>query len=156
MISIILPTYNSIEFLKERVDTILNQTIAGWECIVIDGESTDGTWEYLSDIASKDSRFKMFQSTPMGVYNAWNIGIKKSKGDYIYFATSDDTMTSNCLEELLNGFRLAPSCSIVHCCLKIIDKNSERIKDLDWRSFPAQNYFADLTNKYHISLIYYS
>lgn len=150
MISIILPTYNSIEFLEERVYTMLNQTLDDWECIVIDGQSTDGTWEYLCAIASKDTRFKMFQFSPKGVYNAWNIGVKKAKGDYIYFATSDDTMTSNCLEELHKGFSLAPGCDIAHCCLKIIDEKSEKKEELDWNKFLAQNYFEDLTNKYHI------
>ncbi|SRX75402.1 glycosyltransferase [Aequorivita antarctica] len=150
MISLILPTYNSIEFLEERVETILNQSIDDWECVVIDGKSTDGTWEYLCNIASKDARFKMFQFSPKGVYNAWNIGVKKSKGNYIYFATSDDSMTPNCLEELHKGFSLAPSCSIAHCCLKIIGENSEKKEELDWRKFFAQKYFEDLTNKYHI------
>ena len=150
MISIILPTHNSIEFLEERVQTILSQTIIDWECLVIDGESSDGTWEYLNNIALKDTRFKMFQYPPKGVYNAWNIGVEKAKGDYIYFATSDDTMSSNCLEEFLKGFGLAPSCDIAHCCLKIIDKNSVPVKKLNWRSFPAQQYFGELTDKYHI------
>ena len=150
MISIVLPTYNSISFIKERVATIINQTIEEWECVVIDGESTDGTWDYLIDIALKDSRFKMFQFPPKGVYNAWNIGIKKSKGDFIYFATSDDTMTSNCLEELLYGFQLCPRSGIAHCCLTIIDEKSEKVTFMDWRGFPAQQYFKELTNKYHI------
>ena len=150
MISIILPTYNSIEFLEERVQTILSQTIIDWECLVIDGESSDGTWEYLNNIALKDTRFKMFQYPPKGVYNAWNIGVEKAKGDYIYFATSDDTMSSNCLEEFLKAFDLAPSCNIAHSCLKIIDKNSLLVQKLNWRSFPAQQYFGALTDKYHI------
>lgn len=150
MISLILPTYNSIEFLEERVNTIRNQTITDWECVVIDGKSTDGTWEYLCNIASKDARFRMHQFAPKGVYNAWNIGVKKAKGDYIYIATSDDTMTSNCLEELLKGFALAPSCSIAHCCLKIIDEKSEKKEELNWIKFSAQQYFEGLTNKYHI------
>ncbi|AOW19500.1 glycosyltransferase [Urechidicola croceus] len=150
MISIVLPTYNSIEFLEERVDTILNQTLSDWECIIIDGNSTDGTWEYLNTVTLKDNRFKMYQFTPRGVYNAWNIGVKKAIGEYIYFATSDDTMKLNCLEEFLKSFELAPSCSIAHCNLKIIDENSEKIRDLDWKTFPAQQYFGELTNKYHI------
>jgi glycosyltransferase involved in cell wall biosynthesis len=150
MISVILPTYNSIEFIEERVLTIINQTIEDWECLVIDGESIDGTWEYLNRIALTDARFKMFQFPPKGVYNAWNIGVRKSEGEYIYFATSDDTMKLNCLEEFLKAFELAPTCNIAHSCLNIIDENSEPIENLNWRSFPAQQYFGELTEKYHI------
>lgn len=147
MISIILPTYNSLQFLEERVESILSQTIKDWECIVIDGYSTDGTWEYLNEIIGNDTRFIMYQSMPKGVYNAWNLGVQKSRGDYIYFATSDDTMTKDCLEELLKGFHLAPDCGIAHCCLNIIDEKSNTLKDIDWKTFLPQRYFE---NNYHI------
>lgn len=150
MISIVLPTYNSIEFLKERVDTILQQTHKRWECIVVDGESKDGTWEYLKDISETDKRFKLYQFPPKGVYNAWNIGVKQSKGDYIYFATSDDTMTPNCLEMLLSSIKKHPQCTIAHSNLKIIDKNSKCIEGYDWKNFYTQQYLGILTDQYHI------
>lgn len=150
MISIVLPTYNSIDFLKERVDTILEQTYTTWECVVIDGESKDGTWEYLTEIAKTDNRFRLYQYAPKGVYNAWNIGVKQAKGDYIYFATSDDTMTSNCLEKLLLALQEHPQCSIAHSNLKIIDKHSNLIEGYDWKNFYAQQYFKALTDQYHI------
>lgn len=150
MISIILPTFNSLSFLKERVDSILNQTYKDWECIVIDGESTDGTWTYLEKIAVRDMRFKMFQHPPKGVYNAWNIGVQKAAGAYIYFATSDDTMSNDCLEHLLHGFELAPECGISHCCLQIIDEYSQPLKSYDWNTFPAQEYFKNYNSRKHI------
>lgn len=150
MISIILPTYNSIDYLEERVDTILNQTSTDWECVVIDGESKDGTWEYLQHCAKEDNQFRLFQFPPNGVYDAWNKGIKLSEGDYIYFATSDDTMTDDCLEQLLLGFEKAPTASIAHCNLKIIDETSKIHSDLDWYKFESQQFFGSNTYAYHL------
>jgi glycosyltransferase involved in cell wall biosynthesis len=150
MITIILPTYNSITFLEDRVSSIINQSYKNWECLVIDGESTDGTWEYLEDIAKNDNRFKLNTYPAKGVYDAWNKGVALANGQYVYFATSDDTMTNNCLQELLKGFDLAPNCTIAHCCLKIIDEDSKVIENFDWKTFPAQDFFKNYTNQYHI------
>ena len=150
LISIILPTYNSISYLQERVDTILCQTYTNWECVVIDGESTDGTWEYLTEISKKDDRFKTYQFEPKGVYNAWNKGVKLAVGNFIYFATSDDTMTKDCLEKMVLALENNPNCSIAHCCLKIINERSERESTLDWYRFPAQQYFKEKTHEHHI------
>lgn len=152
MASIILPTYNSIRFLAERVDTIINQTYTNWECIVIDGESTDGTWEYLSEIASTDNRFRLYQYPPKGVYDAWNKGIEHAKGDYIYFATSDDTMTTDCLEKLRYALDKNTNCDIAHCCLNIIDSESKIVEHLKWDTFPAQQFYGDFIKKHHTRL----
>jgi glycosyltransferase involved in cell wall biosynthesis len=150
MISIILPTYNSIQFLKERVATILNQTYTDWECIVIDGQSTDGTMEYLTEVAQTDKRFHLYQFPPQGVYDAWNKGIQVSRGSFVYFATSDDTMATNCLEILRNALEKNKNCSIAHCCLTIINEYGSVSDQLNWNTFPAQVYYEDKTNVEHI------
>ena len=150
MISVILPTYNSLGYLTERVDSILNQSYTDWECIVIDGKSTDGTWEYLTELSKNDKRFELYQFEPKGVYHAWNKGVKLANGHFIYFATSDDTMTKDCLEKMVQALKSNPSCSIAHCCLNIINENSDRNAILDWYKFPAQQYFKELTHEYHI------
>lgn len=149
MLSIILPTYNSIEFLEDRVDSIINQTLNDWECIVIDGESSDGSWEYLTRIAQIDSRFKLFQLPPKGVYNAWNEGVIRSSGDYIYFATSDDTMTNDCLMKMEKALEENIDCGLVHSGLLIIDETGKASQNMDWEKFPPQKYLGELSEKYH-------
>ena len=62
------------------MDSILNQTYKNWECIVIDGYSTDSTVEYIKERTIGDERFKIFQYPAKGVYDAWNKGIKHTKG----------------------------------------------------------------------------
>src|ERR1700747_2800360 len=102
-VSIILPNLNTpLPFLKERVRSILAQTNTNWECIIVDGFSDNGSWEYLVEIAAKDKRFILNQFKKEGIYKAWNCGIELAKGEYIYIATSDDTMEPNCIEELVN------------------------------------------------------
>ena len=82
--SIILPTLNSLSFLEERIETILAQSHENWECIAIDGESTDGTWQFLENLSKRDNRFTLHSAKAWGPYDAWNKGIEMSNGAFIY------------------------------------------------------------------------
>ncbi|MDJ1491709.1 glycosyltransferase [Cytophagaceae bacterium DM2B3-1] len=149
-VSIILPNLNSYPFISERIETILHQTLAEWECIVIDGYSNDGSWELLTEVASKDTRFHLYQFPPKGPYDAWNKGIDKSTGEYIYIATSDDTMVSQCLEQMVSALDKHQVCDIAHCNLRVIDEQGEASSLLDWDDVPI--YFDGLiqTNQSNI------
>ena len=89
-ISVIMPTYNaSVPFLKEAVESILNQSFGEFEFIVIDDGSTDGSWEYLNSI--DDKRLKLIHNeTNLGITKSLNIGMKTAKGKYIARMDSDD------------------------------------------------------------------
>ena len=71
VVSICLPTLNARAFLKERIDSILEQTLTGWELIVCDSFSNDGTWEYLQQY-NGDPRFRLYQVPREGLYAGWN------------------------------------------------------------------------------------
>ncbi len=120
-VSIILPNLNHLRFLPDRIDTILNQTFTEWECIVIDGYSDDGSWEYIKERTGDDQSFRLYREPPKGPYDAWNKGISRAEGQYIYIATSDDTMAPRCLEVMFNALENYRQCQIAHCCLKVID-----------------------------------
>jgi glycosyltransferase involved in cell wall biosynthesis len=104
MISIALATYNGAKFLREQLESILNQTMTDFEVVVCDDCSTDNTLQILQEYASKDSRFKVYQS-------AKNLGFKKNfehiislcKGEFIAFCDQDDIWEANHLEVLYNN-----------------------------------------------------
>lgn len=151
VISIILPVFNTQRYIQARIDSILNQTYKDWECIVIDGFSIDGSWEKLIKVAGSDKRFQLFQFPPKGPYDAWNKGIVKSKGDYIYIATSDDTMAHDCLEKLVAGLEEHSDCGLAHCNLTIIDEEGNDLNNRgwDWARFPPGQYFGSWYSKKH-------
>jgi glycosyltransferase involved in cell wall biosynthesis len=145
-ISIILPTYNSKQFLKERMDSILHQTMQDWECIVIDGNSKDGTWDELNVLSKSDSRFKLYQFPPKGPYDAWNKGVERASGEFVYIATSDDTMDLDCLEKLYLALSVHTDCGIAQCALSVIDENSAPIAN-NWETYPAVQHYGELMTK---------
>src|ERR1700752_2855052 len=99
-ISILLPSLNARKFLEPRVDSLLRQTFSDWEAIVLDSQSRDGTWEYFQSIAQSDSRFRLNQVPPDGVYAALNRGLELAAGEFVYVATCDDTMAPEFLAEM--------------------------------------------------------
>ena len=102
-ISIVMATFNGEKFLREQIDSILNQTYRNFELIIGDDCSNDGTLSILKDYAQKDDRIRI-------VENKVNLGFKKNfenllslaKGDYIAFSDQDDIWTLNHLELLLS------------------------------------------------------
>ena len=156
LVSIVLPNLNYFPFLYERVGSISSQTHSNWECIVIDGYSTDGSWEFFTKTATLDPRFRIYQELPRGIYDAWNKGIKRAKGEFVYIATSDDTMRPDFLEKMLAALEACPSAGIAHCCLTLIDVNGKPLpKNEQWRQWRKVRFYGDWIQKYHIRKVPY-
>lgn len=87
-ISVIIPTYNTEQYIKDCIDSILNQTYQNFEIIVINDGSTDNTLEVLNGIKDKRISVKTIENSGQGV--ARNLALKEATGDYIAFIDSDD------------------------------------------------------------------
>ena len=100
LISIIVPIYNVENYLRQCLDSILNQTYQNFECLLINDGSPDNSADICREYVSKDSRFRYFEKENGGVSSARNLGIERSKGQYITFIDSDDWVESDYLEVL--------------------------------------------------------
>ena len=101
LISIIVPAYNSEQFIGECLSSISNQTYHNWECIVVDDHSNDNSYKLALKYAEADSRFRVFKrpvSRKKGAPSCRNIGFEKSKGVYVKWFDSDDIMLESHLE----------------------------------------------------------
>lgn len=100
-ISIIMPVYNAKSFIKDTIESILNQTYKNFELIVIDDGSSDGSSEFCDKYSKKDSRVKVIHTQNQGICKARNLGIKVAEGEYITFADHDDILDKNLIKENL-------------------------------------------------------
>ena len=98
LISIIMPSYNQGSYLSEALDSVLAQTYANWECIIVDDGSKDNTPEVAKEYCEKDSRIKYIYQENSGVSAARNNGIAYSKGEYILPLDGDDKIAPEFLE----------------------------------------------------------
>jgi len=97
-VSIIVPTYNRHELLRETIDSVRDQGYRDFECIVVDNGSSDETPQYLKELTRCDSRFIQYSTN--GIKNAntaRNIGLKNARGSYMIFLDSDDLLSPDCL-----------------------------------------------------------
>lgn len=101
-ISVVVPTKNRLATLDRAVRSVLEQTVPVAEVVVVDDGSTDGTAEYLRDLALADARVvPIFLATSGGAAAARNIGVARSTGELIAFQDSDDAWRPAFVETLL-------------------------------------------------------
>ena len=97
--SIVLPTYNQSKFLKKCIKSILSQTFQNWELIIINNNSTDDTLRVVKNF--NDKRIRTFSINNQGILaKSRNLGIKKSKSEWICFIDTDDKWYPKKLEEV--------------------------------------------------------
>ena len=132
LVSVCLPNLNTFPFLEERVDTILGQTYQNWELIVSDNYSEDGAWEFFQRLAKSDRRVSIAQASREGLYANWNNCLARSRGEYVYVATSDDTMALHCIERMVSGLETYKDCDLAHCPLLVIDKDGSKLGEPKW------------------------
>jgi glycosyltransferase involved in cell wall biosynthesis len=100
-ISIVTPSFNQAEFLEATIQSVLSQNYPKLEYIIIDGGSTDGTLDIIQKY--KDSISYFVSEPDKGIYDAMNKGVKKSKGDWIYFLGADDKLQNKKVLESIYG-----------------------------------------------------
>ena len=105
LISIIVPIYNVEKYLRQCLDSVLNQTYQNFECLLINDGSPDNSAGICKEYVDKDARFHYFEKENGGLASARNFGIKYSKGKYITFIDSDDWVESDYLEVLYSKIK---------------------------------------------------
>lgn len=97
LVTVVIPTYNRVEFVQQAISSVRSQTYKRWELIVVDDGSDDGTAE--SVVALADSRIKLLTSQHIGnIAFLRNRGVKAGSGDWLAFLDSDDIWTDGRLE----------------------------------------------------------
>lgn len=101
LISIIVPVYNTEDYLRKCIDSILKQKYEKFELILVDDGSTDGSGLICEEYARNDCRIHVFHQRNGGQGSARNLGLKECRGDYICFIDSDDTVSETYLSTMI-------------------------------------------------------
>ena len=110
-VSVVIPTYNRVHLLERALDSVLRQTLAADEIIVVDDGSTDNT---ASTLKSFHPEVKLIQQDNLGVSAARNTGISAARHDWIALLDSDDVWHENKLERQITALNNAPEYLICH------------------------------------------
>lgn len=106
LVSVVMPVYNTADFLVECLDSLLRQTLRNVEVICIDDASTDGSRAILDKYAKNDPRVKVLATSHKGAYYARYEGLRHVRGKYVYFMDSDDALDLNTFQECVETCEL--------------------------------------------------
>lgn len=101
-LSILVPVYNVASYLPLCLESIKNQSLKDFECLLINDGSTDNSLKILKDFAKTDKRFKVIDKKNSGYGASLNLGIEKSKGEYIGIVEPDDFIHRDFYKTLLS------------------------------------------------------
>lgn len=128
LFSIIVPVFNSEQYIEKCIDSILKQTFSDFEIVIVNDGSTDSSLEICQEIAKKDKRIRVFTQKNMGASAARNLGLKKATGDYVQFVDADDTITVDCLESIARLVQQYNNPDVIEYRLRYISpKGDEKI-----------------------------
>lgn len=122
LFSIIVPVYQSMEYLEETVKSLKDQTFKEIEIILIDDGSTDGSSDLCDRLAAEDKRIKAYHKSNGGAASARNLGIKFSKGKWIIFVDSDDVVSLVMCEAFYSYLRKYPTVDFIAFNFSSADK----------------------------------
>jgi len=129
LVSVIIPNYNHAQFLKARIDSVLNQTYSNFEVIILDDFSTDNSVEIINSYksAKRISHIVMNESNSGSPFKQWKKGLELAKGKYIWIAESDDFADVTLLEKCVEQFEKDSTLTLAFCNTQPIDGNDNKM-----------------------------
>lgn len=126
LLSVIIPVYKVEKYLRQCIDSVINQTYKNLEIILVDDGSPDNCGKICDEYAEKDKRVKVIHQLNKGVSAARNLGTELAKGEYIAYVDSDDWLDIHMYEELfkvLNKYNL----DMIRCAAFESDGKSKKV-----------------------------
>ncbi len=152
-ISIIVPVYNVQKYIRECLESLVNQTFNDIEIIIIDDGSPDESYKIYSEYASRDKRIKVIKKKNAGVSEARNTGISAAVGDYLMFVDSDDWMELDGCEILINEMN-RDSCDLVVSDAYTVTNGVKRINRVFAEDFVKRDH--EFIRKYQCACLGYA
>ncbi|MHA7646491.1 glycosyltransferase [Nitrosopumilus sp. S4] len=137
-VSIVIPVYNSEKFLRESIESALNQTYPNIEVIAVNDGSNDGSLEILKEYADK---IIIINQENLGLAKAANSGITKMSGTWLKWLSPDDILEPNAVQVLVETAKKLPKNTIVYSNWEIIDEKRKKLRDFYESNYNNLNQF---------------
>jgi len=125
-VSVIIPVYNSEEFLRDSIESVINQTYSDIEIIAINDGSTDGSLKILKQYENK---IIIINQKNMGLAEAVNAGIKKMSGNWLKWLSPDDILLSNAIQILVKEAKKLSQNTILYSDWEIINQKGKKLRN---------------------------
>lgn len=135
-VSVIVPNYNHAIYLKQRIDSVLNQTYQDFELILLDDCSTDNSREVLMSYKNnpKVSHIAFNEENSGSTFKQWDKGVELASGEYIWIAESDDWAEKGLLMTLMNEFDNRSTVGLAYVASRLVDKDGVITDPVDYNN----------------------
>lgn len=142
-ISIIIPVYNIEKYIRECLDSVVNQTYKDLEIIIVDDGSTDNSGAICDEYVSRDKRIKVIHQTNAGAANAKNTALDHVTGEYVAFLDSDDFVSEDWISTMYQSMKQY-NADIVECGFDkvFINQTVNSVAYMDEMVYSPKEYFA--------------
>ena len=125
LVSVCIPAYNNAGYIRETIDSILNQTYHNIELVVVDDNSKDNTLDVIRSV--KDSRVKVYHNEEnLGMVGNWNKCLSLTSGEYIKLICADDMLDQNAIEIEARAMQQHPTVNLVESDTRLVDINGKK------------------------------
>ena len=131
-ISIVLPVYNGANYLAESIESVIAQTYANWELIIVNDCSTDNTLAIASDYAAKDGRIKVFSNKEnLKLPNTLNAGFRHATGEYYTWTSDDNKYMPDALRVMVEYLEKNPDAVMAYANYTRIDSTGKIVEPVN-------------------------
>ncbi len=137
-ISVCIPTFNRAEYLRDAMESALQQTYSNFELLVVDDASNDSTPEVVASF--KDPRIRYFRNAEnIGMVRNWNRCLEVAAGEYVTILCDDDLMHPENLSEKMKAFE-SEGVDLVFCAMNIVDEQGRQVRV--YKHYPKSRYLS--------------
>jgi glycosyltransferase involved in cell wall biosynthesis len=149
-VSVIVPNYNHASFLKQRLDTVFEQTYKDFEVIILDDCSTDDSKSIIESYRGRPELTQIIynERNSGSPFLQWHKGIQQAKGDWIWIAESDDYADLKFLEKLIGAIGQQSNIGLAYCDSKIVSGLNE---NLSFSTFKNERFRTDRWSRNYIN-----
>ena len=127
IVSVVMSVHNDKHYVKDSIESVLNQTLADFEFIIVDNASTDGSETILKDYASVDSRIRLLHFEVPGLTKALNFALSHATGVYVARQDADDILSPQRLEKQVHFLETNTDVALVGTGIRLIDVNGDEL-----------------------------
>lgn len=125
-ISVVLPVYNGEKYLRESIQSVINQTYSNWELIIVDDASTDSSPDIIREFAKTDNRIRFITNpTNQKLPESLNIGFRQASGEYLTWTSDDNLYAGDAFKIMAEALDEEPEYGMVFCDMSYIDENGD-------------------------------
>jgi glycosyltransferase involved in cell wall biosynthesis len=147
LVSVILPVFNAQRYIRSAVYSVLQQTLADFELIVIDDGSTDQSRSILQDLAGRDRRIQLISRPNKGLVATLNEGIAAARGNFIARMDADDLCMPTRFARQVGYLNAHPECVLLGCDVLYIDEEGDPIGRMPDIAFGHEKITQDLLHR---------